>query len=314
MSGFEIDPDWFTDDAISDETRAFVAQFEADVAGLPPTYKIPPEMTRRARDEGRGVFPVMGPDDGSYWHEFEGGRLRISPGQAGRGVYLHVHGGGWTLGRPVHYDRLNQAIAAKTGLTVASVEYRLAPENPWPACLEDCRTAAVHLIGHKPFGEGSLFIGGESAGGHLSALLGLELRGMVAGLCLNYGIYDLDLTPSAAQWGDRALVLSTPTIEWFVGNMAMSAEARRAASPLYADLSNMPPALFQVGTLDPLKDDSLMMAARWAGAGNEAELAVYPGGIHVLDAFDIQIAAQFHARQAAFLNRLIEGTVSPQPI
>ncbi|QIK40684.1 alpha/beta hydrolase [Pontivivens nitratireducens] len=301
----EIDPDWFVDEAITEETRAFVARFVEQVSNLPPTHTIPPEVTRKARDDGRGVFPSAGPDDGSHWHEFENGRLRISPGIPGRGVYLHVHGGGWTLGRPAHYDRLNQAIAAKTGLTVASVEYRLAPEHPWPACLEDCRSAAVHLIGQKPFGEGPLFIGGESAGGHLAALLGLELRGMVAGLCLNYGIYDLDLTPSAAQWGSRSLVLSTPTIQWFVGNLAMNAEARRAASPLHADLAGLPAALFQVGTFDPLKDDTLMMAARWAGAGNETDLAVYPGGIHVLDAFDIEIAAQFHARQAAFLNRVL---------
>ncbi|WP_316015587.1 alpha/beta hydrolase [Roseobacter sp. HKCCA0434] len=302
--GVRIDPAWFREAAIDEETRDFVARFEAEVADLPPAHAVPPEVTRAARDEGRGVFPLAGPDEGCHWHEFDGGRLRVAPGQ-GRGVYLHIHGGGWTLGRPWHYDRINLALAQATGLTVASVEYRLAPEHPWPACRDDCHAALSHLIEAQPFGDGPVFVGGESAGGHLSALMAMEFRDALAGCVLNYGIFDLDLTPSAAHWGARQLVLSTPTIEWFVGNLGMDAQARRTASPLHADLSGLPPALFQVGTLDPLLDDSLMMAARWAGAGNAAELAVYPGGIHVFDAFDLAIAAEFHARQSAFLRGLL---------
>ncbi|QPH53164.1 alpha/beta hydrolase [Pontivivens ytuae] len=304
----QIDPALFRPDAISAETQAFLKRFREEVAELPPTHTVPPELTRQARDEGKGVFPVAGPDDGSQWHDFDGGRLRISPG-AGAGVYLHIHGGGWTLGRPSHYDRINQRIAERTGLTVASEEYRLAPEHPWPACFEDCVAAAEHLLADRPFGEGPFLIGGESAGGHLSALLALHLRGRgVAGVVLNYGCFDLDLTPSAANWGDEPLVLSTPTIRWFVDNLALDAAGRRAASPLHADLQDLPPALFQVGTMDPLIDDTLMMAARWAGAGNATELHVLPGGIHVFDAFELEIAREFHDRQAAFLSRLARSS------
>ena len=77
------------------------------------------------------------------------------------------------------------------------------------------------------------------------------------------------MTASARNWGDKAMVLSTPTIAWFAANLCPDASvmADPLASPLLADLSGMPPALFQVGTADPLLDDSLAMAARWTGAG-----------------------------------------------
>ena len=303
-----LDPTLFHDAAISDETRGFVARFEAEVAGLPAAQDQPPELTRKARDEGRGLFPLQGPDARSAWREIEGGRIRWSPSTkaeagAAQGTYLHIHGGGWTLGSPWHYDIRNCALAQGTGLNVAAVEYRLAPENPWPACFDDCLNAALWAADQP----GPLFIGGESAGAHLTALTALALRERgieVAGLVLNYGCFDLDLTPSAALWGARQLVLSTPTITWFVENMAMSADARRAASPLHADLSDLPPALFQVGTLDPLLDDTLM-AARWVGAGNRADMAIYPGGIHAFDAFDTEISRAYQAREIAFLKSLL---------
>jgi acetyl esterase/lipase len=68
-----------------------------------------------------------------------------------------------------------------------------------------------------------------------------------------------------------------------------------------ADLGGLAPALFQVGTLDPLIDDSLFMAQRWQAAGNRAELAVYPGGVHAFDMFDLAIAHDSRARQDAFM-------------
>ena len=155
-------------------------------------------------------------------------------------------------------------------------------------------------------------IGGESAGGHLSAATLLRLRDRhgftgFAAANLIYGVYDLTMTPSQARWGERNLVLSTPIIAWFYDQF-IPAERRRDpdVSPLYADLSNMPPALFTVGTLDPLLDDSLFMHARWVAAGNEAELAVYPGGVHGMDAFPTPLARDATSRMHAFITRAVE--------
>ncbi|RMF33957.1 MAG: alpha/beta hydrolase [Alphaproteobacteria bacterium] len=304
----EIDPALFAPSAIEPETVEFNRELERSLAELPPTHLVPVEETRAARDAGRGIFPPGGPLEGSDWRALAGGRrVRLSPADgAPRGIYLHIHGGGWSLGRPSHYDRHNQTIAAEAGATVVSAEYRLAPEHRWPAQIEDLRAAFDWVRAEYP--GLPIVLGGESAGAHLAACLLIELRAhgrldRIAGVCLNYGMYDLRMTASVANWGPRQLILSTPTIAWFVANLVPDAAGRAApaVSPLLADLSGMPPALFQIGTEDPLIDDSLMMAARWAGAGRQAELAIYPGGVHAFDNFDLAIAARFRARQIEFI-------------
>ena len=151
-------------------------------------------------------------------------------------------------------------------------------------------------------------IGGESAGAHLSAITLVRLRDRHAATPFSaanlvYGCYDVSLTPSARNWGERYLIISTPIIEWFAG-MWLPDRARRAepdVSPLYADLCGLPPALFTVGTLDPLLDDSLFMAARWAAAGSRAELAVYPGGVHGFNLFPLPLAEVANRRCHAFV-------------
>ena len=151
-------------------------------------------------------------------------------------------------------------------------------------------------------------IGGESAGAHLSAITLVRLRDRHAATPFSaanlvYGCYDVSLTPSARNWGERYLIISTPIIEWFAG-MWLPDRARRAepdVSPLYADLCGLPPALFTVGTLDPLLDDSLFMAARWAAAGSRAELAVYPGGVHGFNLFPLPLAEAANRRCHAFV-------------
>lgn len=309
LTSLVIDPALLSPEAISPETAAFNARFEAQTRDLPKTHEVPVELTRKARDEGRGVFPPGGPLEGSDWHDLPSGRrVRLSrPAGAPRGLHLHIHGGGWTLGRPSHYDRQNQRRAALTGALVVSVEYRLAPENPFPAGPDDCLAAAEWALAEWP--DLPMTLGGESAGAHLTAatLLGLRAKGKldrVKGAALNYGCFDLRMTASAANWGDRQLVLSTPTMRFFAGSFVPDAArlSTPEVSPLLADLSGLPPALVQIGTADPLLDDSLLMAARWAANG--VDLAIYPGGIHAFDMFDeLAIAREFYAREAAFLIR-----------
>jgi acetyl esterase/lipase len=235
-----------------------------------------------------------------------------------RGTYLHIHGGGWTLGTPDLYDDHNQRIAGATGCRVASVQYRLAPEHAWPACADDCEAAALWAL--EEFG-GPLLIGGESAGAHLSAVTLLRLKargqaGQVAGMVLNYGVYDLRLTPSMANWGERYLVLSTPVVAWFCDNLLPGHEGNRdrrgdpAISPLMADLTGLAPALFQIGTCDPLIDDTLFMSRRWEAAGNRTELAIYPGGVHAFDMFDLDIAHASRIRQDNFVNEIVRDWIA----
>ena len=160
----------------------------------------------------------------------------------------------------------------------------------------------------REFGCERFAIGGESAGAHLSAVTLLRLRDRhgATPFCaanLVYGCYDLGFTPSVRRWGERNLVLSTPIIAWFTDHFVPDT-ARRAdpdISPLHADLRGLPPALFTVGTLDPLLDDTLFMAPRWLAAGNRAELAIYPGGVHGFNLFPLPLGAAALRRSESFL-------------
>ena len=301
------------------ETRAFNEQLRALIATLPATETLPREVTRRARYEGRGIYPppVFLPQ--ARWLDADGVRVRVLASEEPRGVYLHLHGGGWTLGAAELQDESLNAIAQNTGLAVASVEYRLAPEHPFPAGPDDCETAARWLVdgGYLELGAPPLFaIGGESAGAHLAVLTLLRLRETrstaFAAANLVYGAYDLSGTPSRRRCTD-ALVLTGAVMDWFTDNFlpGLGAEQRRAPdiSPLYADLRGLPPALFSVGTLDPLLDDSLFMAARWQAAGNETELRVYEEAVHGFNAFPIAVAKLANDTQIAFLSRVAAVTV-----
>ena len=108
------------------------------------------------------------------------------------------------------------------------------------------------------------------------------------------------------MWGDRTLVLTSPVMDWFVDGFlpGMSERERQSPeiSPLFADLHDLPPALFSSGTLDPLLDDSLFMEARWRQAGNETTLSLWDEGIHAYTAFPIEIGRRSRAEQVAFLS------------
>ena len=168
--------------------------------------------------------------------------------------------------------------------------------------------------GKKEFGTDALTIGGESAGGHLTAVTILRMRdryGYIGfrGANIVYGAFDLSMTPSQCRFGNTRLVLRTIDIEQFCNAFLATVTADRRApdiSPLYADLKNLCPALFSVGTKDALLDDTLFMHARWVAAGNQADLAIYPGGAHGFTLFPNDLSRSATAKMEAFLNRVLD--------
>jgi acetyl esterase/lipase len=236
--------------------------------------------------------------------------LRIIAPERPDGVYLHIHGGGWTWGTADEQDPWLDRLADRSNLAVVSVEYRLAPENPYPAAPDDCEAAALWLVRHakERFGTDRLFIGGESAGAHLAATTLLRLRDRhgvtpFAAANLFAGCYDLSLTPSVLHWGEERLILNTRDVVNFTAHYCGPDLDRRLpdVSPLHADLRGLPPALFSVGTRDLLLDDTLFMASRWAAAGNGADLSVWPGGCHVFIRFESALSEQALSRIDAFI-------------
>lgn len=306
-----------------EEARGFNTQLEAMIASQPLVTTLPPSESRKARREGRGIFPapVFLEDARDIELQGRGGPIKvrtIRPERTPVGVYLHIHGGGWTLGAHDMQDAALKWLANETGLCMASINYRLAPENPYPAGPDDCEDAVLNLLEHGPKlldAPPKFAIGGESAGAHLAVVTLLRLRdrhgisGAIAAANLMYGAFDLNATPSSVLWGDRNLVLSLPIMRWFTENFlpGRSFEQRRDPdiSPLYARLHDMPRALFAVGALDPLLDDTLFMSQRWMAAGSDAEVVVYPDTVHGFLAYPIGIARAANLRQARFLREAL---------
>ena len=299
----------------------------ADIIALQRTrggpWDKPIEAVRQARREGRGTFPTVAVDADAGMIEIEGRSGQAVPvriyrpsARTAQGTFLHFHGGGWVWGAAEENDPFLRLIAEQTGLAVASVDYRLAPEFPFPLGPEDCEDAALALLAGRmaddagPLPTGFLAIGGESAGAHLAVLTLLRLRyrhGVTpfGAANLNAGCFDLSLTPSVRRFGPERLVLNTEDIEAFAERFVPAGMDRRSpdVSPLYADLGGLPPALFTCGTCDPLVDDSLFMASRWQAATGAAELSLVPGGCHMFQNMPSSVGLRSMGEMAGFLRR-----------
>jgi acetyl esterase/lipase len=315
MTDHPLRPALFRPDAIAADTVQLNDALVGLMTGLPEWWNVGAEATREARRQGRGPFPpaILSPRARTITIQGHNGNaipLRvIAPAQV-TGIYLHIHGGGWVLGSASLQDPMLEHLADNTGLAVVSVEYRLAPEDPYPAGPDDCEAAAAWLLqnARTEFGTNILTIGGESAGAHLAAVTVLRMRDRYGftgfrGVNLVYGAFDLSMTPSQRAFGDRRLVLRTIDMQQFYNAFLPTVTDRRAPdiSPLYADLKGLCPALFTVGTQDALLDDTLFMHARWVAAGNETELAIYPGGAHGFTLFPNRQADEAATRCEAFL-------------
>jgi len=267
-------------------------------------WAVQPAAIRAARKAGRGAFPVQ-PKSARVVEETVVGphgniNLRIIAPEKPKAVYLHIHGGGWTLGSHDQMDPYFEHLADDLGIACIDVDYRLAPEDPYPAGPDDCEAAALWLVKHGKarFGTETFFIGGESAGAHLSVVTLVRLRDKhgitpFAGAQLHAGCYDLALTPSARAFQPK-LVLNHRDIEMFARHFVLRGGDLRHPdiSPIHADLRGLPPAIFTVGSMDPVFDDSLLMASHWMAAGNKADFTAYPGGCHVFIAFPGTVNAE----------------------
>jgi len=214
--------------------------------------------------------------------------LRIlHPAGAPRAVILDIHGGGWVLGSAGLNDRLNAQLAHH-GFCVVSVDYRLLSERRRvyiDAAIADCLAAAFWTVTNVDrLGAATLFIAGESAGGHLAALTAVALRDkglidLVKGCVFTYGVFDLSGTESVRSAGSETLLFNGPTMQADLARLAPDRDEaglrQPDVSPLYADLTGLPPALFLAGEYDPLFEDSLLMATRW-GEASDADLIRVP--------------------------------------
>ncbi len=297
------------------QVQALLKQLEA--LNLPPLNSLPPEEARsvmRQRRELTAGEPIPvgrvedraipGPDDAIpvriYWPE--------ANAQAGSGplpVLVYFHGGGWVLGDLESHDNHCRVLCRDAGCLVVSVDYRLAPEHPFPAAAEDAYAATAWVAAQAASLGGDparLAVGGDSAGGNLAAVVCLMARDRggppIRFQLLIYPVTDHDLDTASYRANADGLFLTREAMAWFWDHYVPDRGERENpyVSPLRApDLSGLPPALVITAEYDPLRDEGNAYAERLRAAGVPVELVEYPGQIHGF----VNMFAQLSGGQAA---------------
>jgi epsilon-lactone hydrolase len=207
-----------------------------------------------------------------------------------RGIIFHVHGGGFALGSAGGSVGLASSLARKTGMRAVSVDYRLAPEHPYPAALQDV-TAAYRALAGQAGSAGQVVVSGESAGGNLA--IELLIAGKAQGLTMPAAAVLLspvtDLTAAGSSYAGKAdadPAISAQAIRTRAADYLAGADpADPLVSPVFADLSGLPPLLIQAGSHEVLLDDATRLAVKAAADDVAVILDITPGVPHVFQAF-----------------------------
>lgn len=270
---------------------------QAAAAGAPAMTELPAAVARAGAEQSFAAFNGNMPADVAVAD-------RTIPGPAGEipvkvftpkgagpfPLLVYLHGGGWVIGSPATHAQLTAELAQGGGCVVVSVDYRMAPEDPAPASLDDSVAAIRWAVEHAAElnADGANFaIGGDSAGGNLTAAACLRLRdegGPQAKLqLLLYGAFAMDTETESCIANGEGKILTRDTMKWFIDHYLSGGASTDDPyiAPIKGDLKGLPPARLIVGTLDPLLDDSKMFAAALKEAGVPATLSIYEDMPHI---------------------------------
>lgn len=215
-------------------------------------------------------------------------RCRFYRGGCEPGTILFLHGGGWVVGSLDTHDGAARALARAASCALLSVEYRKAPEQPFPAGLDDAEIALRWVIAEGAglgLSGDRIIVAGDSAGANIAAALALRARDAgitLGGQMLIYPATDLaHETASTAEFA-QGFFLSRATLRWYIANYLSGADPTHAeASPLLApDLTGLCPTLLVTADHDPLRDEGRAYAARLTAAGNAVSFHEWPGTTH----------------------------------
>jgi len=261
---------------------------------------------------------IPGPDGNElpirvYWPMGSNPRQDTLPG------VVFFHGGGWVLGSIDTHDNQARSLCNTSGAVMVSVDYRLAPENPFPAGAEDCYAATCWVADNgSQFGINTsrLAVAGDSAGGNLATVVSLMARDrngpQLSFQLLVYPCCDMDISrwPSM-QENKEGFFLSTQVMEWFYNHYRGDADTSASyLAPIRADdLSGLPPALVITAEFDPLRDEGEAYGQRLREAGGEAEVMRVDGVFHGFFGFGefIDKAKETMGYAGATLKRALSG-------
>jgi acetyl esterase len=267
--------------------------------GLPPTHTLSPVDARRFYRERRSYTQPAPPDVAGVTELHADGpagaipvrlyRPRGSDAATPLPLLVYFHGGGWVIGDLDTHDTLCRELANGAGCAVASVDYRLAPEQGFPAAVDDCIAATRWLRRHAgtmQLDATRLAVGGDSAGGNLAAVVAIAARDAgdppIRFQLLIYPATDMRRGAPSHATNGQGYLLTRDTIAYFCTHyMGEASDDDWRASPLLRDdLSGLPPALVLTAGFDPLRDEGLAYAQRLSEAGNDATQICFERQIH----------------------------------
>lgn len=237
-----------------------------------------------------------------------------------QGIILYFHGGGYHIGSPVTHRRLVYNISRVAKARALSVDYRMAPEHPFPAPVEDAMSAYMWLL-EKNYRPSEIVVMGDSAGGGLAMALLLALKEkkmqLPAAAVLMSPWVDLKATGDTlfSKAKEDPWLSASALRSWASSYLQDHSPENQLASPLYGDLSGLPPVLIHVGTSEILLDDSRRFHQKLKEHNVEVELKTWPEMIHVFQAFDrfFSDARQSIAEMGKFANRHFSRQLESSP-
>jgi monoterpene epsilon-lactone hydrolase len=272
---------------------------------------------RQRLDAIKRFIPL--PPSGTEVSELDAGGVKAirvaTPESLGDRHVLYLHGGAYVFGSPAHYRGFTWRVAAATSARVLCIDYRLAPEHPFPAAINDAMTTYRWLLAEGAAPE-RIALMGDSAGGGLvfATLLRLRDQGFVlpaAAVALSPWT-DLALTGASLRINAKAdPLLEVAQAHDFARHYLAGGDPKHPyASPLYGDLTGLPATLIQVGSDEILRDDSVRMAERLRAAGCSVEIEIWPDMPHVWQVFAriVPEARQALGRIGAFVKRRMADT------
>jgi acetyl esterase len=270
-----------------------------EVCDLANSTRVPVAAEDRVRltREGWALYLAMTggdpqPVDAVEDREADGVPIRVYRPSADTDLPIFVvfHGGGWVIGNVEQYDGIARWLANASGAVVVSVDYRLAPEHPYPAPLDDCWTAVQWVAAHasRLGGDASrIAVGGDSAGGNLAAVCALLARDAgapaLALQALVYPVCDVDFETASYVANGEGYLLDLDQMQWFVDSYTTGLvdPTDWHVSPLRApDLGGVAPAVILTAEYDPLRDEGEAYAVRLRESGVAVEYRCFEGMIH----------------------------------
>jgi acetyl esterase len=240
-----------------------------------PLAADPDPIAMRAEHESATAAVAAPPEDVASVHDVAGTRI-VVPHDA-HGAILFLHGGGWVVGSPDSYEHVARILANRAGATVVLPDYRLAPEHPFPAALQDAEAALAltrGLVGGEP-----VAVAGDSAGGQLAAVLArrhpdLALQALI------YPVLDAAMDTDSYRAFATGFRLSAADMAWFFEQYGGDPADPDVSPARATDLTGLPAATVYLASNDVLRDEGIAYAHALRAAGVETRLGVVPGTIH----------------------------------